>query len=60
MIYGQVIQGMDIVDKMVKVETDSIDQPKTPISIDVNVIEMSKKQVEALGFTIPDKTGSMR
>jgi peptidyl-prolyl cis-trans isomerase B (cyclophilin B) len=60
MIYGQVIQGMDILDKMVKVETDSIDQPKTPISIDVNVIEMSKKQVEALGFTIPDKTGSMR
>jgi peptidyl-prolyl cis-trans isomerase B (cyclophilin B) len=60
MIYGQVIQGMDIVDKMVKVETDSIDQPKTPISIDVNVIEMSKKQVEALGFTIPDKTGSMK
>jgi peptidyl-prolyl cis-trans isomerase B (cyclophilin B) len=60
MIYGQVIQGMDIVDKMVKVETDSIDQPKTPIGIDVNVIEMSKKQVEALGFTIPDKTGSMK
>ncbi|MFT6827657.1 MAG: peptidyl-prolyl cis-trans isomerase B (cyclophilin B) [Roseivirga sp.] len=60
MIYGQVIQGMDIVDKMVKVETDSIDQPKTPISIDVNVIEMSKAQIEALGFTIPNKTGSMK
>jgi len=59
MIYGQVIQGMDIVDKMVKVEKDSINQPLDRITMDVNVIEMTKKQIEALGFTIPNKAGSM-
>jgi peptidyl-prolyl cis-trans isomerase B (cyclophilin B) len=60
MIYGQVMQGMDIVDKMVKVETDSTNQPLTKITMDVNMIEMSKAQIEALGFTIPDKAGSMK
>ncbi len=60
MIYGQVIQGMDIVDKMVKVKTDSINQPLERITMDVNVIEMTKEQIERLGFTIPNEAGSMK
>ena len=60
MIYGQVIQGMDIVDAMVKVETDSTNQPLTKITMEVSIIEMSMAQIEALGFSIPDKTGSMK
>ena len=60
MIYGQVIQGMDIVDAMVKVETDSTNQPLTKITMKVSIIEMSMAQIEALGFSIPDKTGSMK
>ncbi|WP_422003969.1 peptidylprolyl isomerase [Roseivirga pacifica] len=52
MIYGQVIKGMDLVDEMVKVPTDSIDQPLTPITLDVNVIEMTKGQLKALGVEL--------
>lgn len=54
-IYGHVIQGMDIVDKIAKVETDSTNQPLQAITLDVSVIEMTSKEVEATGFKIPGK-----
>lgn len=53
MIYGHVFKGMDLVDQIVKVETDSINQPLTPISLDVNVIEMTAAEIEAYDFKIP-------
>lgn len=49
MIYGQVVKGMDLVDEIVKVPTDSINQPLTPVTLDVNVIEMTKSELVALG-----------
>ncbi|HFI0263632.1 TPA: peptidylprolyl isomerase [Streptococcus suis] len=33
-VFGQVIEGMDIVDKIASVETDSSDKPKTDVKID--------------------------
>ena len=53
-IYGHVFKGMDVVDQIVKVETDSIDEPLTPITLDVNVIEMTVAEIAALGFEIPE------
>lgn len=50
MIYGHVMKGMDLIDEIVKVETDSLDAPLTPITLDVNVIEMTSAEIEALGF----------
>ena len=32
MIYGHVMKGMDVIDQIVKVETDSADAPLTPIT----------------------------
>ena len=50
MIYGHVIKGMDLIDQIVKVETDSQDAPLTPITLDVNVIKMSDQEIKDLGF----------
>jgi len=52
-IYGHVFDGMDVVDKIVAVETDDSDEPLVSIELDVNVIEMTRAEIEASGFTIP-------
>ena len=52
-IYGHVFEGMDVVDAIVAVETDESDEPLTIIELDVNIIEMSRAEIEASGFTIP-------
>ncbi|GEO70681.1 peptidylprolyl isomerase [Levilactobacillus acidifarinae] len=33
-VFGQVVQGMDVVDAIAKVETDASDQPATPVTMD--------------------------
>lgn len=53
MIYGQVFKGMDVVDKIVKVEKDSTNQPLSPITLDVNVIRLTEAEISAFGFEIP-------
>ena len=50
MIYGHVIKGMDLVDQIVKVKTDSLNAPLNPITLDVNVIKMTARDIEKLGF----------
>lgn len=52
-IYGHVFEGMDVVDAIVAVETDESDEPLAIIELDVNIIEMSRAEIEASGFTIP-------
>lgn len=53
MIYGHVFHGMDVVDAIVKVETDEADQPIEDIPVDVNIINMTQAEIESFGFTIP-------
>lgn len=53
-IYGHVFHGMDVIDNIVSVPTDSIDEPLSKIMMDVNVIKMTKKEIEAKGFRLPD------
>lgn len=52
-VYGQVIKGMDVVEAIVSVPTDSTDAPLTPIPLTVSVVQMTAAQIEATGFKTP-------
>jgi len=54
MIYGHVFRGMDVIDAMVKVETDDKDMPLSTITVDVSMIKMTAADIEASGFKIPE------
>jgi|TARA_Y100000114_G_scaffold157146_1_gene187413 peptidyl-prolyl cis-trans isomerase B (cyclophilin B) len=56
MIYGQVIKGMDLVDRIVKEEKDKNNAPLEPIPLDVNVIEMTARELKALGLDVATQT----
>jgi len=49
-IYGQVFKGMDVVKKIVSVPKDSNDQPLTPITLHIDVIEMTAEQLAKYGI----------
>lgn len=53
-IYGYVFDGMDVVDEIVAVETDDSNEPLVSIELYVNVIEMTRAEIEATGFAIPE------
>ena len=53
-IYGYVFDGMDVVDQIVAVETDESDEPLVTINLDVDIIEMTRAEIEATGFSIPN------
>lgn len=45
-VFGQVFKGMDVVDAIVSVKTDTLDSPLTLIRMDVNVINLSAKELK--------------
>jgi len=47
-VFGKVIKGMKIIDAIVAVERDSIDEPLTPISLDINIISIEEKELRKL------------
>ena len=49
-VFGRVIKGMDVAEQIAAMPRDSTDQPFTPVTLKVDVIEMDRKQLEALGF----------
>ena len=50
-VFGQVFKGMDIIDAIVAVETDSLDAPFTPITLEVNIVEMDSTDLFSAGYT---------
>ena len=53
-IYGQVFKGMEVIDAIVAVKTDSTNMPLTPISLDVNIINMTKDELKRSGWIVKD------
>ena len=51
-IYGKVIKGMDVVDKIVNLPRDKQDAPLTPITMDVNIIKLKQKTLRKMGFSV--------
>lgn len=52
--YGKVFKGMDVVEKIVKVETDSMDKPIKDINLQVSIIMMSESALLEYGFKPPN------
>lgn len=50
-VYGQVIEGMDVVETIVSVPTDSLDAPLVPIPLTVDVVRLTKAQLAEYGYT---------
>ena len=49
-VFGKVIKGMDVVDAIVSVPKDSADAPLTPVTLDVNIINLTAKELTPYGF----------
>lgn len=47
-IFGQVIRGMDIIDKIVNVDRDEQDKPLKNITLDINIIYISANELKAI------------
>jgi peptidyl-prolyl cis-trans isomerase B (cyclophilin B) len=47
-IFGQVVKGMDVVDRIVKVKTDSLDQPVAPLTLKIEMIKLDSLELSRL------------
>lgn len=54
-IFGRIIKGMDIIDRIVNVPRDKQDQPLSPISLRVEIKYLSKSEITALVTAATDE-----
>lgn len=54
-VFGKVIKGMEIIDEIVNVERDSLDNPLTTITLDVNIINMRASELKRLSKGFENK-----
>jgi peptidyl-prolyl cis-trans isomerase B (cyclophilin B) len=51
-VYGQVFKGMDIVEAIAKLpQNKKTNEPNTPVTLKIDIIQMSEDQIAALGYT---------
>ncbi len=50
-VYGKVIKGMDVVDRIVNLPRNKEDAPLTPVTMDVNIIQLKAKALKKMGWT---------
>ena len=49
-IFGQVFKGLDVLDAISSVETDSLNIPLTNLTLDVNIILLTEKELKKYGY----------
>jgi len=55
-VFGRVVVGLDVIDKIAAVKTGRADRPIEPVPMTMEVIEMKKKEItEKYGYTYPDE-----
>lgn len=55
-VFGKVIQGLDVIDKIAAVPRDMNERPLKDVRMSVSVEEMSRRKIEkTYGYTYPDK-----
>lgn len=50
-VYGKVIKGMDVVDRIANLPRNKEDAPLTPVTMDVNIIKLKAKALKKMGWT---------
>ncbi len=53
MIIGQVFKGLEVLDSIGLVATDTLDKPLVPVTLQVNVLKMTDAELKEKGYTIP-------
>lgn len=54
MIFGQVFKGLDVLNALASVETDSLDIPLTALVMDVNVISLTADELKEFGYEVKE------
>jgi peptidyl-prolyl cis-trans isomerase B (cyclophilin B) len=50
MIFGQIFKGMEVIESIANVQTDSTDAPLSPIVLDINVLTKTASELKDLGY----------
>jgi len=51
-IFGQVFKGLDVLERIGQVKTDSHDAPVKPLILDINIIELTRKEINEYGVDL--------
>lgn len=51
MIFGQVFKGLEVLDAIAAVKTDSTDTPLKDVKLDVNVLYLTTQELKAMGYS---------
>lgn len=52
MIFGQIFKGLDVLDAIAKVDTDSLDTPLTDVPMEVNVLSLTEEELAKNGYIL--------
>lgn len=51
-IFGQVFKGMEVIDAIAAVKTDSTKAPLQPVNLDVNILNLTAADLKKQGYTV--------